>query len=294
MSGPGVLEHVGRRVLGAAFGYRSEWVPTSVGRIHVLSRAGSGELPPVYLFHGFGSAAIHLVPLVRALRPHVRHVTTFDLPAHGFSDRPAELSTEILRTGALEALDRIHTEPAVVVGNSLGGVTAMRYLHARSERVLGAVLLAPAGAPMTAEELESLRSLFRVRTRAQARAFLDRLYARPPGWRGHVLAGTVVRTFTDPTLAGWLEGLTPDGFLTPEEVSGAPRPVRVVWGKDEKILPREQLAFWRRHLPPDGEIVEPEGFGHSPHFDAPEAAAREVLALARAVRRPGVTGAGGP
>ena len=283
----GLAEHLGRRVLAGAFGYRSRWVPTSVGRIHVLERPGAGALAPVILFHGFGSAALHQVPLVRRLREHVRSVVTIDLPAHGFSECAGALTHDVLRAAVTETMDQVHLEPAVIVGNSLGGVTALRYLQARPERALGAVLLSPAGAPMTAAELEDLRALFRVRTRAEARAFLDRLYARPSPWRAALFASTVVRTFSDPVLRGWLDTVAEGDFLRPEEVRSAPRPLRVVWGREEKILPASNLAFWRENLPPGSVLVEPEGLGHTPQLDSPRRITGEILALLRATAAAG-------
>src|SRR5262245_21365195 len=117
---PGWLYRIGRRAL-VALRYQSTWVETSVGPVHLLSRTGRGELPPVLLVHGFGDAAMHWAPLVRVLRPHVRSVLALDLPGHGFSVRPEKLTLELVRDGVIEALDRAHVEPCVVVGNSLGG-----------------------------------------------------------------------------------------------------------------------------------------------------------------------------
>jgi pimeloyl-ACP methyl ester carboxylesterase len=284
MSLPGPLEHAGRRLLGGLFGYRSEWVDTSVGRLHVLSHAGSGPLPPVVLFHGFGSAALHWVPLLHRLRPHVRGVMAVDLPGHGFSDRPSPLTHDVLRAGVIEALDQVHREPAVVVGNSLGGVTALRYTHARPDKVLGTVLLSPGGAPMTQVELDALRSIFKIRTHAEARAFLDRLYAKPVGALGHLFTPTLLRTFGDPTLMSWFEGISAGDFLDPSEISGAPRPLKLLWGRQERILSPGQLDFWRAHLPAGSAIVEPEGMGHSPQLDSAVRTADEILAFARTLR----------
>lgn len=278
---PGVFERAVRRALPLA-GFRSARVPTSVGAVHLFDAEGQGELPAVLIVHGLGSAGLHFVPLMRRLRPHVRRVTAIDLPGHGFSDRPARLTQEVLRAGVLEALDRVHTEPSIVVGNSLGGAAAVRYVVERPEKVLGTVLLAPAGAPMSAEELEAIQRTFAIRTHAEAVAFLHRLLARPPGWKAHVVAVGVRRTFTDPTLQAWLAALGEADFLKPEEVRRVP-PTVLVWGDQERILPGTALAFWREHLPPHATIVEAERLGHSPHLDSVRRSAELVLEHARRV-----------
>lgn len=280
-SRPGLVDRLVRRLLVALAGYGSAEVDTSVGPIHVLTRAGDGALPPVVLIHGFGAAATQWVPLIRALRPHVRAITAIDLPGHGFSHRRSDLSLEVLRDGVIEALDRVHTEPAVIIGNSLGGAVVVRYVNARPERAIGAVLLSPGGAPMTDAELEAVRALFRVVSHADALAFLDRLFARSLGWIRHLLAPGVRRVFRDEALHGLLARVTAADWLTADEVSGLSVPVRVVWGQQDKILPATSLAFWRRHLPGGAEVDEPATLGHVPQLDAPHLAASDIVAFVR-------------
>ncbi len=278
---PGVFERGARRALSLA-GFRSTTVPTSVGGVHLLDAEGTGDLPPVIIVHGLGSAGLHFAAMMRRLRPHVRRVTALDLPGHGFSERPAALTLDVLRAGVLEALDRVHTEPSVVVGNSLGGAAAVRYVLERPDKALGTVLLAPAGAPMSPEELEAIRRTFAIRTHAEAVAFLNKLLARSPGWKAHVIARGVRRTFTDPILQAWLGTLGEADFLTPEEVRGVP-PTVLVWGEHERILPSTALAFWREHLPAHATIVEAERLGHSPHLDSAGRSAELILEHARRV-----------
>lgn len=278
----GWLEHGARHLL-RWLRYDSRWIETPVGPVHVLQREGSGPLPPVVLVHGLGAAAIHWVPLVRALRPHVSKVITLDLPGHGFSVRPPVLSEEVLTTGVLHALDTVHTEPAVVVGNSLGGLAAARYVLARRERVLGAVLLSPAGAPMSDEELHEVRRLFGVRTRAEARDFFARLLARPPGpVTGWLLGGRLRRIFADPALHGLLEAAHGVELLSPAQVRALPPRTTLVWGRHDRILPASAVPFWRANLPPEATLVEPEGVGHSPHLDDVGRTAGWILDVARA------------
>ena len=277
------LDH-GVRHLLRGFGYRSDWVTTPAGPVHVLDRAGSGALPPVVLVHGFGASAVSWVPLVRALRGSVSRVTCVDLPGHGFSFRPPALDEELLKTSLLAALDQVHTAPAIVVGNSLGGAAAVRYANARPDRVLGTVLLSPAGAPMSSDELDAVQRLFAVTTRDEARTFFARLLAREPGsFAGWLLGGRLLQLLRDPVLQGFLRGVGHDQFLTPAELAALPGRTTVVWGRQDRILPATALDWWRAHLPTGSEVVQPDGLGHSPHFDDAAATAAFVLALAKQV-----------
>jgi pimeloyl-ACP methyl ester carboxylesterase len=266
VTGPSALEYLGRRVL-TALGFRSETLSTSVGELHLWRVDGTGELPPVLLFHGFGSSAIRWTPLMYDLRPHVRELVALDLPAHGFSQRPDALSQQILRQGMLEALDAVQLPPGLVLGNSLGGAAGLRYALARPERVTGALLFSPAGAPMNEEELEKLRALFCVDAHDEAVALVRALHARDPGLKAHLLAPLVRRPLSDPLLRQWLYEMTSDDFLSAEEIASCTRPVRVIWGKQERILPQRAREFWRAHLPAHSDLVEPDGFGHSPFLD---------------------------
>ncbi|MCA9492891.1 MAG: alpha/beta fold hydrolase [Myxococcales bacterium] len=277
----GLIERGLRRAMNVV-GYRSRHLDTSIGPMHVIDREGGGALPPVVVVHGLGSSAVHFVPLLRRLAPHAQRVVAIDLPGHGFSTRLDALDQDVLRAGVLEALDQLELPPAIVVGNSLGGAATVRYTSQRPDRVLGTVLLAPAGAPMTPEELQALRDTFAIRTHAEAVAFLHRLLARPPGWTKHVVAVGVRRTFSDPVLQSWLSELKGHDFLTPEEVRGVP-PTLLVWGDHERILPGSALAFWQAHLPEHARIVRDDAVGHSPHLDAVDRAASYVLDHARAL-----------
>lgn len=283
-----MVEQLGRQVL-VALRYRSEHVSTSVGRVHVWSVEGGGALPGVLLFHGLASSGMHWMPLVAQLRPHVARVTALDLPGHGFSDRPDELTHEVLTTGVLEALDAVDLEPGLVVGNSLGGAAAVRFLAARPERARRALLFSPAGAPMSADELADLRDKFRVDRHMDAVSFVRRLSGREVGLRAHLLAPWLRRSLGDPLLRRWLASVTPDQFLTPEELRDLRVPVEVVWGRQERMLPDSAREFWRAHLPADA-LEEPDGFGHTPFLDDRRWTAARILASAERVAGRGSIG----
>lgn len=265
------VDELGRRLL-TAWQYRSEHVQTSAGAVHLWRVAGSGPLPPLLLIHGFGSAAMHWIPMIEHLRPHVRAVWAVDLLGHGFSARPATLTADQLRVSLFEALDQVALDRAVVVGNSLGGIVALRYVNARPERAAGLLLLSPAGAPLDAEELARLQRLFTVETYLDAVRFMDNLVARPSRVRSRLAAAWVRGVLADPVLRSWLHSVAPheegdpDGiYLTPEEVRSVPVPFEVVWGAHDRVLPASTREFWRANAP--GALVEPEHVGHTPYLD---------------------------
>jgi pimeloyl-ACP methyl ester carboxylesterase len=264
--GPTPHEHLGRQVL-RALRFRSDLVDTSVGPVHLWSADGSGPLPPIVVFHGFASSGMHWVPLLTMLRPRARSVMAIDLPGHGFSTRPEVLTLDVLTAGVLEALDARLTEPVVLVGNSLGGAAATRFLAARPEKVKGAVLFSPAGAPMSDRDLEEVRARFRIDRHEEAVQFVRTLSGRGLGVQAHLMAPLLRRSLGDPVLRSWLASVRPDQFLTAEEVRGLRAPLLVVWGKQERVLPESGREFWRANLPAGSTLVEPDGFGHTPFLD---------------------------
>jgi pimeloyl-ACP methyl ester carboxylesterase len=259
-------------------GYRSHYVPTSAGRVHVLDALGHGPLPPVVLLHGLSSAGVHFLPLLRRLRGHVRRVVAPDLLAHGFSDSPPVMRAELMKSALVAALDDVLDEPSVVYGNSMGGLAAVRYALARPAQVRGLVLSSPGGAAMDDAELRRFASGFSLTSHDEALGFVDRMLARKSRFR-QLLAWGVRRQFGDPRVRALLSALAPADLLQPEELAALPMRVLLVWGRDERVLPREHFEFFRRHLPGDTRIEQPEGFGHAPYLDDVGAVARQILAF---------------
>ena len=84
-------------------------------------------------------------------------------------------------------------EPAVLIGNSLGGALCLHAAAVAPQRVRAVVGLSPAGAPLLEAERESVRDVFR----GDLRAALDmpgRLYRRPP-WLARFFARDLARHF---------------------------------------------------------------------------------------------------
>lgn len=259
-------------------GYRSRYVPTNAGRVHVLDARGQGPLPPVVLLHGLSSAGVHLLPLLRRLRGHVRRVVAPDLLAHGFSDSPPVMRSELMKSALVDALDDVIDEPSVVYGNSMGGLAAVHYALARPARVRALVLSSPGGAAMDEAELRRFARGFSMATHDDALRFVDRVLARKSRFR-QLLAWGVRRQFRDPRVRALLSALAPADLLRPEQLAALSMPVLLVWGRDERILPRAHYEFFRRHLPGDARIEQPEGFGHAPYLDDAGAVARQILAF---------------
>ncbi|AKF10503.1 putative hydrolase [Sandaracinus amylolyticus] len=270
------LSHVALR----ARGLRGRMIDTAVGRVHAYVGRGHGALPPVVMVHGIGSAAAPFAPVIARVQEHVRAVIAPELPGHGWSAPPrGRLAPDTLFEVMGAVIDRLIDEPAVVVGNSLGGAVALDYARTRPEKVRALVLLSPAGARMSEDELEAVRRVFHLRSTADAIAFVERVYHRaPPGasW----VAGDVRRQMGRAVVRELLANVRSDHGFDPDALRGLTMPVTLMWGRSERVLPASGLAYFRAHLPAHARVEEPEGVGHCPHLDRPGLVARRIVEAA--------------
>ncbi len=249
------------------FGWKSRYVDTSRGKLHYFDVKGTGDGPPFLLIHGLGSRAADYAMLVRRLRPLTRRLILPDLPGHGWSHRDTP-DPDDLRAVLEEALPVLAPEPAYVLGNSLGGLIAVRVAMHSPQQVRALILLSPGGAPMDDAQVSQLRSLFIIHTFAQGRHFVERLLAvRPWIWPVLVL-GTIAR-LRRPSVAHLLKHVNNDHLLRPEDLRSLTMPVWLFWGSADGILDAAQLQWYQAHLPPQTVVDVSEGYGHSPFMDRP-------------------------
>lgn len=276
------LERLARREL-ARRGITARQLDTPVAKLHVYDARGQGSGPPVVLLHGIGSAATPFAGVMGRLRRDAERIVAPDYPGHGFSSAAnAPLTAELLFDVMTGALDQLLDKPSVLVGNSLGGAVALTYAIRRPERVRGLVLVSPAGARATDEEWAAIRATFALGSRADARAFVERLYHKRPRL-APLIAWELPALMHRPAVRELLASATNDPLPQPEQLAALAAPVLLVWGKSERILPASLLDYYIRHLPPRTVVDQPEDFAHCPQFEAPGALARKISDFAKAI-----------
>lgn len=115
--------------------------------MHYVDYGGPADGPPLVLVHGLGGSHLNwdLVAPQLALR---HRVIAVDLPGFGLSAPGAQPSTVPVNVGLLERfVRRVAGRPAVLVGNSMGGMIAILLAARRPELVSGLVLVDPALPP---------------------------------------------------------------------------------------------------------------------------------------------------
>ncbi|KMZ70098.1 Hydrolase, alpha/beta fold family protein [Zostera marina] len=113
-------------------------------KIHYVEQGTGG--PPVILIHGFGASAYHWRYNIPELAKSHK-VYALDLLGFGWSDKAlVEYDAMIWRDQVTDFLKEIVKEPAVLVGNSLGGFTALiAASELPSDQIQGVVLINSAG-----------------------------------------------------------------------------------------------------------------------------------------------------
>jgi pimeloyl-ACP methyl ester carboxylesterase len=282
-----MVQWVGRALLRLQ-GFRPRLLSVGeTGRRMVLyERAGSGWGPPVLLVHGLGGAATSFLPLASRLLPISRRVLLVDLPGHGMAGAlPGErwAGLQELEEGLLLALREVG-EPALLLGNSLGGGLCFSAALREPERVAGVLGLSPAGAPLYGEERAELLHAFRGGNDG-AWELGSRLFHRRP-----LTFWLVARSFGAHVAGAQVQELLrslPEGEVLPAEgLDRIDRPALVLWGNSDRVLPASCLAFFQEHLPP-GSVEMVADCGHLPQMEKARLVAEQVHAFMARIARGG-------
>ena len=273
------LEHLRLR----AGGFKSRHVPTSVGPVHLVEHAAHDRGPPLVIVHGINANHMSFASVMLGLRGHFSRVVAIDLLGHGYSHRPDELRAGNLASALVESLDEVvdPARPALFLGNSLGGLSALRYARERPERIAGLLLSSPGGARESAEDLADFLGRFHMPSNSHAVEFLERLYAKTP-WFTPLAAPFVRRRFMAPNIRGLIEATTPQDLAHADELAALHMPVRLLWGRHDTLMPRRHFEWYQRHLPRHADVIE-DDLSHCPQLDQPRKLRQHILDWARSV-----------
>jgi pimeloyl-ACP methyl ester carboxylesterase len=257
-----------------ALGFRSRTLRGIDRDVHVYERAGKGTAPPVLLVHGMAGHAGAFLRIVPSVVRASRRVVAIELPGHGRSrlregESPASVRECAHAVGvALHQID----EPAVLIGSSLGGALALFTAAAHPDRTVAVIGLNPAGAPLEGADRQAVLETY---GSGDGLSALRRLYQRPPalGWLfardlGRQLGSAAVRHFLS-ELASDLPGMGAD-------VLGAiDKPVLILWGEGDRILPRSSVEYFRSHLR-RGTVETIPDCGHLPMVEQGKVVAARI------------------
>ena len=258
-----------------------------------------GEGPALVLLHGFADSADTWRRVLHLLGRKDRRALAVDLPgfaqAAPLKNGPVLPQYDAFVDAAIQHVHAEHGEDAVVVGNSLGGVVALRAGERCRELPLkGIVPIAPAGFDMPTwfriiETTPAIQFVLRapvplpefaVRT-AVGEAYRQLAFARPFG-----AAGEVIKAFTEHhkdrrSVLRFLQNgrrVLPELNL-PFDFAAIQCPVLLVWGDRDRMVSHKGARHLVEALPHTSyELLE--GVGHCPQIEASERVVDLVLGFA--------------
>jgi pimeloyl-ACP methyl ester carboxylesterase len=248
--------------------------------------AGTG--PPLVLLHGAGDNALDwrwVMPTLAA----THRVYAPDLPGSPDSARPAvDYSPAFFERFVAGFLDALGIERAAVVGNSLGGLVALRLALSEPARVTALVLVDSAGLGRAVNPAftsvnipglgEAAMPLWRTPVGAyqRARGRTALLFAHPPGGVPSEWLAEQCRLALSP---GYLEahlavlraqvGLAGQREVLLDRLPSLKIPTLVVWGARDRVFPESQAREAVARLR-EGSLALIPDCGHMPHVECPE------------------------
>lgn len=259
---------------------RAEWLQAGDVRVRAV-RAGAGDTTILFI-HGYGESMLSWRGPIDALQRRYR-VLAIDVPGFGGSDKPAgpyDLGTQTRRLTDL--LDRWTTGPVIVAGHSMGGELALSLALHRPDRVVGLMLVSPAGAGL-ADRLDSLApSTIEVIGLAGAAATAGVLPIHDEHWLAEPKERAEYFPATDSAYRAALGSVleTFDFAALKDSIGQVRQPVLLIWGRMDPTIPfaiGERMAAelpCRRFEPLDATL-------HRPHQTDPDTVTALMLSFIR-------------
>lgn len=246
--------------------------------------AGSGR--PVILLHALGEDSSQWLAVLRALAPHYR-LFALDLPGLAGMGRPPRYTSEWFASFLAAFIEDVTSGEVALVGNSFGGLVALKLALSQRECVAALGLVASIGLGVEVSPLLQLPTLPGV-------GEMGALWTNNPLGRAQLLVARSALVFGDPRrvpaawlaqqanlvrrpgfVAGVLAALRAEVDLYGQRdvvVDELPRldvPTLVVWGDRDQVVP---IAHGQRAAArlPQGSLDVLPGCGHLPPVEQPE------------------------
>jgi len=244
-----------------------------------------GDGPPIILLHGYADSADTWRRALDLLARRGQRALALDLPGFGRAAPLRDDASILEQLGEFAAAAvRLVGPGAVVAGNSLGGVVALRAAQADDLDLAGVMPVAPAGLDMPRwfaiiERDPIVRTLLAAPIplpEIVVRALVGQAYRTLAFARPRELPAGVVASFTSHhrDRAALARYLATGRRLLPElqdcfELSRIRCPVLLVWGERDRMVSHRGSQRVLDALP-DTEYVLLPGCGHCPQVEEPE------------------------
>ncbi len=262
-------------------------------RGHRVRYVTVGQGQPIVLLHGFGASIGHWQKNIGALAAAGYQVYALDLLGFGASDKPdIDYAMELWQDLVYDFWRALIRRPAVIVGNSIGGLLALMLLAHHPEMVTQGILLNPAGGlnhrpdelnPLLGKVLGTFGQLAssawvgpwlfdRIRQKHRIRNSLKQIYSQRSAITDE-LVEMLYRPSCDPGAQKVFGAIlsAPPGPRPQELLPLVQVPLLVLWGEADPWTPVQASRLYadRTAGPPIQVTVLPRT-GHCPHDERPE------------------------
>lgn len=271
-----------------------EYLDLESGPIHWKDYGGSGM--PVVMVHGLGGSIANWDVIGPRLASQAR-VVAIDLPGFGMSPPAGDWSVQTHANAVIEVIGHVGS-PAILVGNSLGGLVAELVASSRPELVSALVLISPATPPRLPDPYLHWPTAFRLLVRSTPlvgpalfrwelartapRQLISDSLTRITHNRGRVpldLVESFVALAERRSHFPWAGDAVPKTaqsiratFLKRGDFTSMIRditaPTLVIQGIEDRIVSRTAVE-WLCWIRPDWTLVQLDDTGHTPQLDAP-------------------------
>jgi 4,5:9,10-diseco-3-hydroxy-5,9,17-trioxoandrosta-1(10),2-diene-4-oate hydrolase len=240
----------------------THFVESPLGRV-AYHEAGSG--PCVILIHGGGPGAYGYSNFRKNFTPLAEkgfRTVIIDLPGFGQSDHRVSSDGGLFTAAAeatLELIDHLGVSKASIVGNSLGGGTALRVALDHPDRVDRLILMGPGGSlPATStfpsegllrmltfydgegptiEKLDKVIDLLVFDRSTVSRELIEERFK----------TATLPQTMANPPLRGQAHNRRNE--LWREDLENLEHPTLLIWGREDKVLPLDMSFILLKRIP---------------------------------------------
>jgi pimeloyl-ACP methyl ester carboxylesterase len=283
------LEDPETRDLNAATraGVPGAFAPLSDGYTHYeLGGPENSSRPVVVLAAGFSVPYYIWDPTYKALTGAGFRVLRYDYYGRGYSDRPAIPFSDDMYVRQLdELLKYVHiTGPIDLVGISFGGSFITSFADTYPDRVQCLVYFDPSiRRPYQLSMTEQMPRVWNYLTVVLNERFWPRdqlgdfLHPeRFPDWTRRYREQMAFKGFRRSRLQEISSNADVDQADQFERVGQHPRPVLVIWGKQDRTVPFEESEYVMEALP-RARLIAVEGSGHLPQWEQPDIVHPELI-----------------
>ncbi|BBZ02493.1 4,5-9,10-diseco-3-hydroxy-5,9,17-trioxoandrosta-1 (10),2-diene-4-oate hydrolase [Mycolicibacterium chitae] len=233
-------------------------------RLH-YHEAGDPSAPPVVLLHGGGPGASSWSNFSRNIAVLAQHfrVLAVDQPGYGHSDKHTEHEqyNRYSATALLNLFDHLGIERAPLVGNSLGGGTAVRFALDNPKRAGRLVLMGPGGlstnlfAPDPTEGVKLLGRFTMEPTRENLEKFLrimvfdQKLITPELIDERFAIASTPESLAAAKAMGKSFAGADFELGMMWRDIYKLRQPVLLIWGREDRVNPLDGALVAIKQIP---------------------------------------------